>query len=213
MLIGAALSGVALLGTWAAVQSAPSWAKKVAEAQAVEMKAKGDEAGAKRIVATAAPYTQIASGLGAIIGTILAATIGQKMRRRTMYCILCLTALGSALLFYQGNARFFDGVPQYGSFLIATVLLAGCFTASFYGWLPLYLPELFPTAVRATGQGFAFNFGRILAAVGALQTGYLMDQVFEGDYARACSVMSLVYLAGLVVIWFAPETYNEPLPE
>ncbi len=71
------------------------------------------------------------------------------------------------------------------------MFLAGCFTASFYGWLPLYLPELFPTAVCATGQGFAFNFGRILAAVGALQTGYLMKEVFDGDYARACSLMSV----------------------
>ena len=48
-------------------------------------------------------------------------------------------------------------------------------TASFYGWLPLYLPELFPTRIRATGQGFAFNFGRVLAAVGALQSGQLLN--------------------------------------
>ncbi len=167
----------------------------------------------KRIKATASPYTQIVSGLGAIIGTILAATIGQKMRRRTMYCILCITALASAQLLYQGNGWYFGGTPQFGPFLLGTMMIAGCFTASFYGWLPLYLPELFPTAVRATGQGFAFNFGRILAAVGALQTGYLMDQVFAGDNARACSVMSLIYLAGLVVIWFAPETRDQPLPE
>lgn len=218
MLIGAALSGIALLGTWASIQSAPSWAKKIAEAQVdhasrVVPAQPGDEEAEKRMVATAAAYTQIASGIGAIIGTILAATIGLKMKRRTMYCILCVTALGSSLLLYQGNTRLFDGPPQFGVFFLATMLLAGCFTASFYGWLPLYLPELFPTAVRATGQGFAFNFGRILAAVGALQTGYLMEQVFDGDYARACSAMSAVYLLGLVVIWFAPETSGQPLPE
>ena len=40
-------------------------------------------------------------------------------------------------------------------------VLLGVFTAAFYGWLPLYLPELFPTRVRATGQGLSFNFGRI----------------------------------------------------
>jgi sugar phosphate permease len=158
------------------------------------------------VAVNAAAYTQIASGLGAILGTILAATIGQKMRRRTMYCLLCITALGSSLLLYQGNT-------QFGAFLLGTMFLAGCFTASFYGWLPLYLPELFPTAVRATGQGFAFNFGRILAAVGALQTGYLMKEVFQGDYARACSLMSAIYLVGLVIIWFAPETRGQPLPE
>jgi hypothetical protein len=210
MLIGATLSGIALLGTWASIQSAPSWAKKVAETQmTVEGRVAAD---AEWIVANAAAYTQIVSGIGAIVGTILAATIGLKMSRRAMYCLLCLTALASALLLYQGQSLF-EGPPQFGVFLLATMLLAGCFTASFYGWLPLYLPELFPTAVRATGQGFAFNFGRILAAVGALQTGYLMNEVFDGDYAKACSLMSLVYLLGLVVIWFAPETRGQPLPE
>lgn len=213
MLIGAALSGVALLGTWAAIQSAPSWAKKIAETQAEAMAAAGDVEGAKHLKAIAGPYMQIVSGFGAIVGTILAATIGHAMRRRTMYCLLCITALGSALLLYQGNTRLVEGPPQFGMVMLATMMLAGCFTASFYGWLPLYLPELFPTAVRATGQGFAFNFGRILAAVGALQTGYLMDEYFDGDYARACSVMSLVYLVGLVVVWLAPETHGKPLPE
>jgi hypothetical protein len=84
--------------------------------------------------------------------------------------------------------------------------VAGGLTASFYGWLPLYLPELFPTRVRATAQGFCFNFGRIIAAIGALQTGALMKGVFEEDYAKACSFMSLVYLAGPVLILFAPMT-------
>ena len=68
-------------------------------------------------------------------------------------------------------------------------LSQGCirqfYDASFYGWLPLYLPELFPTRVRATGQGFGFNFGRILAAVGVLQVPVLMGD--PPDYARACS--------------------------
>ena len=54
-------------------------------------------------------------------------------------------------------------------------------------------------------------FGRILAAVGALQTGYLM-RVFENDYAKACSTVSLIYVIGMVIIWFAPETRGRPLP-
>ena len=58
--------------------------------------------------------------------------------------------------------------------------LAGTLTASFYGWLPLYLPELFRTNVRATGQGFGFNFGRILAAIGVLQVGNLLG-LFKAD--------------------------------
>jgi SHS family sialic acid transporter-like MFS transporter len=76
----------------------------------------------------------------------------------------------------------------------------------------LHLPELFRTGVRATGQGFGYNFGRILAAIGALQTGNLMG-LFGGDYAVACSLMSGIYVVGLFVIQLAPETRGKPLLE
>jgi len=36
---------------------------------------------------------------------------------------------------------------------------------------------------------------------------------FEGSYARAASVVTLIYLVGLVLIWFAPETRGRPLPD
>ena len=82
----------------------------------------------------------------------------------------------------------------------------------FYGWLPLYLPELFPTRIRATGQGLCYNSGRILAAVGAIVQGKLVG-AYGGSYARAGATVTLVYLVGIVLVWFAPETKNRPLPE
>jgi MFS transporter, SHS family, sialic acid transporter len=78
--------------------------------------------------------------------------------------------------------------------------------------LPLYLPELFPTRARATGQGLCYNSGRLLAAVGAIQMGRLL-QAYEGSYARAGAVITLVYALGLGLIWLAPETKGKPLPE
>ena len=81
-----------------------------------------------------------------------------------------------------------------------------------FGSFTFYLPELFPTRVRATGQGLAFNFGRILAAAGAWQMGALMG-FFGKSYARAGETISLVYLVGMALIWLAPETRGKPLPE
>ena len=124
--------------------------------------------------------------------------------RRLTYCLLSLGSLGLC-------AWLFRGVDAYGPMFLALTFAVGGVTAMFYGWLPLYLPELFPTRVRATGQGLAFNSGRVLAAVGALQMGALM-QGFGGSYAKAGAVISLVYALGLVVVWFAPETKGKPLP-
>jgi hypothetical protein len=58
----------------------------------------------------------------------------------------------------------------------------------------------------------SFNFGRIFAAIGALQMGNLMHH-YEGSYAKAGAAMSLIYLLGLVLIWWAPETKGKPLPD
>jgi len=205
LIIGATLSGVALLGTWASIQNAAPWANQLAENQA-EAAGETDVAVVKAKAASAAAYTQIASGFGAVVGTIFAALLGDWIGRRNSYVILCLGALISSLVHFQMNT-------QYDWMFLVTVFFAGGLTASFYGWLPLYLPELFPTRVRAYGQGFAFNFGRVIAAVGALQFGYLMRNVFDGSFPKACSVLSLIYLVGMVVIWFAPETHKQSLPE
>lgn len=189
MLLAAGLSGVALIGTWASVQWAPTWVDKLTGG--IEPAAKG--------------WTQFYSALGAVVGSFSAALLGRRMARRATYRLLCFAAMGSILLLYLGNST-------YSPTLLACVFLAGLCTASFYGWLPLYLPELFASGMRATGQGFGYNFGRIVAAIGALQTGNLTS-LFHGDYAIACSVMSCIYLVGFVLIAFAPETRGFPLPD
>ena len=204
MYLGALLSGVALLATWGAVQRAPTWAGNVREA---DLKAANPSIGKEKMdpqLAYARAQTQIASGIGAVIGTIVAAVVGDRLGRRKLYAVLCIGAMGSLLLFYREGARF-------NLTFLALAMLVGAMTASFYGLLPLYLPELFPTKVRAVGQGFAYNFGRILSGAGSLYIGYLIEKKL--GYPKACSLISLIYLVGFVAIWFAPETKGQPLPE
>jgi len=196
MFLAAALSGVALLGTWGSTQWAPAWADMLAHGSG-----------------NAKEWTQIWSSIGAIVGTLAAAFVSESLGRRATYSLMCLLSLGSLIIFYQGNAN-------YGLLFLPTAFLMGACTASFYGWLPLYLPELFHTNVRATAMGFGFNFGRILAAVGALQVGTLFapqialfGRTFTGGYPFACSMMSAIYLIGILVVRFAPETRGQPLPE
>ena len=150
MMLGATLSGVALLGTWASIQQAPNWAgylieQRVAaahpDASEAELKVLKKAPAVQAEAARARAYTVIASGLAAIVFTIVAALLGDGLGRRMSYLLLCITALGSSLVFFRTNTAFDN---QF----LATVFLAGGLTASFYGWLPLYLPELFPTRMR-----------------------------------------------------------------
>ncbi len=215
MILGACLSGVALLGTWGSVQQAPAYANGLIQKNArVEWHTENltampmpdaVDSNIKRDAQTGAGYTQAASALGAVVGTLLAAWLADRMNRRLTYFVLCVGSLAIVPGFYLTqtvvNGTFFP-----------LAFLMGALTASFYGWLPLFLPENFRTTVRATGQGFAFNFGRILAAIGVLQLGRL-TALFAGGLPVACASLSAVYLVGMTLIWFTPETKGQPLPE
>jgi hypothetical protein len=100
---------------------------------------------------------------------------------------------------------------SYTAALLVHIFLVGAASAAFYGWLPQYLPELFPTRVRAAGQGFCYNFGRTLAAVGVLITTFAID--VGGRYAQASALVCLVYIPGMALAFFIPETRGQPLPD
>jgi MFS family permease len=198
-LLAICFASIPLIATWGGVSGfLPLWADQLGGPE--KWYAKGT--------------TQVVISIGAIIGCLIAPVVGGKIGRRPVYFGLCLLSLlACQFLFRDALCEMFFGHQwQYGGLFLLTSGVAGLLTAAFYGWLPLYLPELFPTRVRATGQGLSFNFGRILAAVGALSTGQMM-QFFDGSYPRACSTITLVYVVGLVLIWFAPETKGKPLPD
>jgi MFS family permease len=194
LMIGATLAGIALLGTWGAAQQAPKWS--------TELAANG--------YLHPMQYTQICTALGATIFALLTPVLADILNRRQTYLLCCIAAMVSSIVFFRFNT-------ELGLFFFVSAFLMGGLTASFYGFFPLYLPELFPTSVRATGQGFCFNVGRIIAAVGGLQLANLI--VFFGGEgvaplqasANAFTVLCSVYVVGMVLIWFAPETKGKAL--
>jgi len=188
-LLAIAFASVALIGTWGSVQWLPLWADKMAGKEIPEVKG----------------ITMFFMSMGAVVGCFLGPWIGQRMGRRLAYFILCTASLLSC-------AVLFRTVNSFGAAFVIGSFVAGAATAAFYGWLPLYLPELFPTRVRATGQGLSFNAGRILAAAGAVTQGQLVSH-FGGSYPRAGAAISLIYLLGMALIWLGPETRGQPLPD
>ncbi len=188
-LLAILFASVALIVTWGIVQWIPLWADQMTGGTQPKAKA----------------YCLLVISIGAIIGSMLAPLAGGRWGRRPVYFGLCLGA-------FLVCSWLFRGFDHYGAGFLAVAGLAGMFTAAFYGWLPQYLPELFPTRVRATGQGVTFNSGRILAAVGVWQMGNIMA-LFGSSYSRAGAAIVFVYFIGMACIWFAPETKGRPLPE
>jgi MFS family permease len=188
-LLAITFASVALVVTWGIVQWIPLWADQMSGGRQPVVKA----------------WTQFYQSIGAAMGCVVAALLGGALGRRVTYFLLCLTSL----ILTQILFRVFNEVNA-GFFVV--VFMVGATTAAFYGWLPLYLPEIFPTRVRATGQGLSFNAGRILAAMGAWQMPALMA-FFDKSYPRAGETIVLVYLVGMALIWLAPETKGRALPE
>jgi SHS family sialic acid transporter-like MFS transporter len=186
-LLGIALGAIPLLGGWGVTAWLIAWSDQVLGAT---------EPGAKAL-------TSIMRAGGGAVGSLLGGWLADLCGRRKSYFLISLTTLALSEWIYF---RLAPGDAWFSPL----VFLVGFVSTIFFGWLPLYLPELFPTEARATGTGVSFNFGRILTAAGVLGTGALTS-AFGGDYAAAGRVTSLVYALGMLVILFAPDTSGRKL--
>ena len=100
--------------------------------------------------------------------------------------------------------------PQNYTQLLVLLPIFGFLTLAIHAGFAIYFPELFPTHLRATGAGFCFNVGRTVAATILFFSGWLKSQL---EPRTAISLLGLLFLLGLIVIAFLPETKDQPLPE
>ncbi len=188
-LIGILIGSIPMVGAWAASKWMIPWADKVGGATAPGYKA----------------ITQGWWALGAVLGSFTGAQIAAWLGRRRAYAIISAGAAVLTSLMFLGTA------PLQASFL-PIVFAQGFVATLFFGWLPLYLPELFPTRVRAAGSGIAYNVGRFATALGVLAAGALFAAM-GGSYPKVGATCGLIYLLGVIVIWWAPETTNKKLDD
>lgn len=146
--------------------------------------------------------------IGAFFGMLSASWVAARLGRRKAFAIAFSTALiatACAFQFYTNASQTFWLIPIMGFFQLAV-----------FAVYAIYLPELFPTHLRSTGTSFCYNVGRFLAAAGVPLIGMLKTEVFAHHpepMRPAALVMCCVFLLGLIVLPFAPETKDKPLPE
>jgi hypothetical protein len=182
-ILGILLGTIPQMGNWGATNWLVPWANQVQE-----------HVGEHGLSA----WTQWTKSSGALVGSLVGGALAALCGRRSAYFLISLLSLATSFYIFHNLS------PLDESFL-SWVFVQGFFCTLYFGWLPLYLPELFPTRVRATGTGLCFNWGRAATAVGVLLSGQLM-LALDGDYARVGQVTCLIYGLGMVVILFAPDT-------
>ena len=179
-IIAILLASVPLIGAWAGSKWMIPWAEKVGNVTHPGYQS----------------LTQQWWALGATIGSFLGAPLAAWIGRRISYFLISLGATALTWSMFRLTA------PLEPSFL-PIVFVQGLVATLFFGWLPLYLPELFPTRIRATGAGVAMNIGRFVTAGGVLAAGSL-SRWFESDYSAIGAACALVYALGMIIVFWRP---------
>jgi MFS family permease len=153
--------------------------------------------------ATWASYAGMSYNVGAIAGYIGLGFFADKYGRKPITIVFfALPLVLTPLLFLWTH-------DLYALLLVAAA--TGYFSLGQYTWMPTWLPELYPTRMRASAIGFAFNVPRFLAWMGPLLSGSLIAHF--GGYGQAAVTISMIYFIGVLLAPFLPETVGKPLPE
>jgi len=176
-----AVAAVPMVGAWAASKWMIPWADAVAGAVDPGYKA----------------ATQGWWAAGATAGSFAGAFVAARLGRRVGYLLMSVATTALTVAMFRLTA------PLEPSFL-PVVCAQGFVATLFFGWLALFLPGIFPVAVRATGSGLAYNGGRFATAAGVLAAGWLFT-LLGGDYRNVGAAAALVYALGVAATWLVPD--------
>jgi MFS family permease len=151
---------------------------------------------------TWASYAGMSYNFGAIIGYISLGFLADNFGRKPVVMLFFAASLVLTFALYMWTTDL--------HLLLLVAAANGFFTLGQYSWMPVWLPELFPTRMRATGMAFAFNAPRFIAFMGPLFAGMLIAQF--GGFSKMAVAFSFIYILGFVVVPFLPETKGKPLP-
>src|SRR5499427_5012391 len=178
------------IGYWGVSTFVPSYVGSVATAAGLA---------AQRWVGLAG----LVQNIGALIGFISFGFLADGLGRKPTTFLYYLMSLTLTPIVYLG--------VQDIHLLLLAFAVYGFFVQGVFSWTAIWLPELFPTRIRATAAGFIFNTPRLISAIAPLIAGTII--VGLGGYGRAATIIGLFYSIGLFAVPFLPETKGKPLTE
>jgi MFS family permease len=165
-----------------------------------------------------ASMTSLLQNFGAFFGIYAFGWLTGRIGRRWAFAI-------ALVLGWLATIAVFGLMTSPNEIWLMIPLLGFC-TLMVFGGYAIYFPELYPTRLRSTGTGFCYNVARYLAAALLFLSAPLaglfasfgltllssLGSVDSGFRYASISVAS-VFLLGLLILPFAPETKGKPLPE
>ncbi len=155
--------------------------------------------------AAAIPYVSrgmMLWGFGGIFGYALFGFIADLIGRRATIILYNLGTLALGLTLYLGLSDY-----TYYPYLLP---IYGFFVLGVFSGHAVYLPELFPTHVRATAVSFCNGTGRIITSSGPLIAGLLVG--YFGGFTQGAAIMTCFALLSIVAMFLGRETKEDPLP-
>jgi MFS family permease len=192
-MVGVLLCLGALLGLWAS----QIWLPTIQG----QMLARDGIAG--RAAAPLIGHGMMLWGLGGILGQAAFGFVADAIGRRLAIALYSSGTIAAALYLYVG-------LHDYGLYPIVLPIF-GCFVYGVFSGLAVYLPELFPTHVRATAVSFCSGSARVITSFGPLVAGLLVVP-FGGNFAKATAVITCFAALSILAVALGRETKNDILP-
>jgi MFS family permease len=150
-----------------------------------------------------AGYAGVANAGASIIGLVAFGFLADAFGRKPVMILYVVAAFLTVPLMFVW--------AQGLSAMLIAAALSGIFVQGQFTWMAAWLPELFPTRMRATAAAFVFNMPRLIAWLGPLVSGWIIANL--GGYTHAAMTIALIYILSLAAAAFLPETKGKPLPE
>lgn len=136
-------------------------------------------------------------GIGGLLGGFLSGFVVKAIGIHKSMTIGFATCAVLSFVLFKSNTTF-------TSLIYIEVGVLSIFFGLNMGIMSSYIPQLFPTQIRATATGFSLNIGRIFTGMGVLFVGVLVTMM--GGYGNALLVFSMIFVLGLLVVLFLKPT-------
>jgi MFS family permease len=178
LLIGSLIFGTMLIGLWAIFSWMPTWIQSLITGDAHRERG----------------LSMMCLGMGGLTGGFFSGWLVNLMGLRKSLIASFVVCTMMAFVLFKTN-------PSFSGIIYAEIALLALFFGGSQGILSVYIPQLFPTGIRASATGFCFNAGRLFTAAAVLFVGVLV--ITLGGYGNALFIFSLVFLLGLLIVLFA----------